>query len=151
MESAADARIREHAWYGGDDAIGFGLWESGDLVSATWFWTNRRFRDSGIWTLGDDEAIMVDLLTAESHRGQGFAPILTIFAAEELRKQNFRALYTWVWHSHRSSIRNFEKAGWTYIAFVAEANLLRLRRIRLVREVGGGEKARQQTGRTKGV
>jgi GNAT superfamily N-acetyltransferase len=133
LEKATDTRIRAHAWYGGENSYGFGVWEQDELVSATWFWNNQRFKDRGIWELGTDEAIMVDLLTAERHRGKGLAPLLTQFAVHELRKQNFRMLYTWVWHSNHPSIRSFEKAGWTRIAYVVELNLFHLKRIRHVR------------------
>lgn len=135
VELARDERMRDHRWYGGENSYGFGLWEHDELISMTWFWNNRRFQDGGICELAENEVIMVDLLTAESHRGRGLAPILTQFAARELKRGGFETLYTWVWHSHSASIRTFQKAGWTYCAFVTEVNLLHLRRLRFVHRV----------------
>jgi ribosomal protein S18 acetylase RimI-like enzyme len=54
-----------------------------------------------VWTLEPDEAALVYIITAESHRGRGFAPIVTQFAAAHLQKHGYRRMYAWIWHDHR--------------------------------------------------
>jgi len=134
LESASEERLRRRRWLCGADAYGFGLWEGDLLVSMCWCWNHRRSLGS-IWSLNDDEAALVDIITAESHRGRGLAPVLIQFASQELKKMNIRRLYAWIWHNHRASLRSFEKSGWTYCAFVTEVNLFRLRRLRFVHRV----------------
>lgn len=134
FDSAPDERMRNRRLYAGANAYGFGLWEHHVLVCMSWCWNNRRPL-GGVWFLSDDEVALVDIITAEHHRGKGLASIVTHFAAQELKKQGVRRLYAWIWHSHRSSIRSFEKAGWKYVAFVAELDLLNIKHLRLVRNI----------------
>jgi ribosomal protein S18 acetylase RimI-like enzyme len=61
---------------------------------------------------------MVDLVTLDSHKGRGLAPLVTRFAAAEFKRDGFRRLHTWVWHSNTPSIRSFQKARWSYTAFL---------------------------------
>lgn len=97
-----------------------------------WCWDYRRHPGS-IWTLEQDEAALVDIITAQSHRGKGLAPIVMQFATEQLRDRGYHRMYAWVWHNHKSSIRSFEKSGWQYMAFVAELELFGRKHVRLVR------------------
>jgi len=123
VERCQDEKISERGWYGGENAYGYGLCEQGKLVCMCWFWNHRRFTDQKLWKISPNQAIMVDLVTAEEHRGRGLASILTKYAAEQLKCDGFEQLLTWVWHSNNPSIRTFEKAGWTCIAFVVNLPL----------------------------
>jgi len=115
-----DPKLRERFWYGGDDAYGYGLFLEDNLGAVCWFWGPRRFNDPLLWTLQEGEAIMVDLMTASSYRGQGLAPLLIRYASAEMRRTGWNRLYTWMWHTHYASYHAFEKAGWRQIAWVLE-------------------------------
>ena len=132
FDSAPDERMRKRRWYGGANAYGFGLWEQDLLVCMCWCWDYRR-RAGKVWTLEQDEAALVDIITAESHRGRGLAPIVIQFATEHLRDRGFRRVYAWVWHNHRSSMRSFEKSGWQHVALVAEVELFGWKHLRFAR------------------
>ena len=119
VETCAVARIRDRAGYGGENSDGFAVYDNGSIVCMCWFWNEHRFQEP-LWSLRHGEVIMVDLLTLDSHRGQGLAPALTNYAANEFKKDGKRRLVTWVWHSNDPSIRSFAKAGWSFIAFVIE-------------------------------
>ena len=120
IRDSPDPQMREHAWYAGEEAHAFGLWENGALVCMCVFWSHRRFRDAGILKLQERQVVMVDLITVAECRGRGYAPIVIRYAETELKRAGFQTLYSWVWHSNQPSIRAFEKAGWSYIAFVAK-------------------------------
>ncbi len=128
METAEDEKIREHSWYGGDDSHGFGGFVDNRLVATCWFWGNQRFRDEELFVLKGNEAVLVDLITSERYRGMGIAPRLIEFAAVELANMGVTRLVTWIWHSNRSSIRAFEKAGWKYKRFFISLNMPFVRR-----------------------
>jgi len=116
--SGVDEVIRARGWYAGEHAHGFGLWSGSTLVATAWFWTRQRPGvPSWFATLVDDEAVLVDIVTAPSYRGRGYASVLTNFAANELRKLGYRRLWTWIWHSNTPSIRSFKKAEWVYSHF----------------------------------
>jgi RimJ/RimL family protein N-acetyltransferase len=136
ISGAADSLLREHAWYAGENAFAFGLWDGDSLVCSCVFWDHRRFHDSSLMTLGEGEAIMVDLVTAPKWRGRGYAPLVIRFAETELKRGGFERLYSWVWHSNEPSKRAFEKAGWSYIAFVVKVTPLGLgKTVRLERRI----------------
>jgi len=118
--SLLDPKLSERFWYGGDDAYGYGLFLEDSLAAVCWFWGPRRFDDPLLWKLENGDAILVDLLTASSHRGHGLAPLLIKYAAAEMCRNGWSRLYTWVWHTHHASYHAFEKAGWRQIAWVLE-------------------------------
>ncbi len=128
VERCSDPKLNERGSYGGENAYGFGLWYQGELASTCWFWNHYRFQDPKLWEIRPHEAIMVDLMTADAYRGHGLAPILTEFAADQLKRDGFERLVSWVWHSNYPSIRAFEKAGWSYIAFVANLPIFHSKR-----------------------
>ncbi len=129
VEQCPDGAINERSWYGGENAYGYGLWDQGKLVCMCWFWNHRRFMDPKLWKIAPNEAIMVDLLTVDGHRGKAFASIVTGFAAGQLKLDGFEQLVTWVWHSNFPSIRTFEKAGWVRVAFVVNLPLFGGKRV----------------------
>jgi len=110
--------MRDRAWYGGDNSYGFAAFDGGTIVCMCWFWDDKRFQLNHLCRPAEREAVMVDLVTLDSHRGRGLASLVTKFAATELKRDGFETLHTWVWHSNTPSIRSFEKAGWVCTAFV---------------------------------
>lgn len=127
-ESIDDPELRGRLWYGGHDASGYGLFLDGNLVATCWFWGPRRFNDPLLWVLGKDEAMLIDVVTASSHRGKGLAPLLIREASAEMRRIGWNPLYAFIWHSHHASYHAFEKAGWTQIAWVLEVRPVGMRR-----------------------
>ena len=127
-ESIQDPDLRGRLWYGGDDASGYGLFLNGDVVATCWFWGPRRFNDPLLWALQKDEAMLMDVITASSHRGQGFAPLLIQEASMQMRQRGWNPLYAFIWHSHHASYHAFEKAGWSQIAWVLEVRPFGMRR-----------------------
>jgi GNAT superfamily N-acetyltransferase len=115
-----DPNLRQRFSYAGHDAYGYGLFLGGDLAAVCWFWGPCRFNDPLLWVLAKDEAILVDLVTASSCRGQGLAPLLIQYASAEMRRAGWGRLYTWMWHTHHASYHAFDKAGWSQIAWVLE-------------------------------
>jgi GNAT superfamily N-acetyltransferase len=126
--SIDDPELREHLWYGGSDASGYGLFLEGNLAATCWFWGPLRFKDSLLWVLGKDEAMLIDVLTASSHRGRGLAPLLIRHASAEMRRIGWNPLYAFIWHSHHASYHAFDKAGWHHIAWVLEIHPFGARR-----------------------
>lgn len=121
IAASPDQRIRDHAWYAGERAVGYGIWEDGRLICMCWFWLVGHASMPGRFAaLGETEAVMVDLLTTPPCRGKGYALAIARFAAHDLHARGFSKLWTWVWHSNTPSIRVFTKAGWTYSHFLAE-------------------------------
>ena len=112
--------IQELAKFAGDDAVAFGAWVEGELVSVCWCWGGARgsTRDNDFWPLKDDEAKVVQLFTEKSFRCHGIGSRLIAFSAREMKKLGFRRLFARIWHSNRASVRALQKAGWRYIAFV---------------------------------
>lgn len=128
LSSVGSDELRDRFCYGGEDAYGYGLFLEGRLAAVCWFWGPRRFYDPLLWRLAKDEAILVDLVTASSYRGRGFAPLLIRHASADMGRAGWNALYTWMWHTHRASYHAFEKAGWRQIAWVLEIYPLSVRR-----------------------
>ena len=115
MREAEDSDLRNHAWYAGQHSKGFGLWEGGKLVCLCWIWTyNHPALPKRFARIGADEAVLVDIITATSVRGKGYAPMLLRHAETEMRKRGYRRLWAWIWHSNTPSIRSFEKENWIY-------------------------------------
>jgi RimJ/RimL family protein N-acetyltransferase len=122
LVQSSDTELRGLAPYAGREAFGFGAWIGADLAAACWFWVGDRYRQRNFWPLDEGEAKLVQIVTAERHRGRGLARELIRYSTVEMARIGFRRLYARVWHSNEASIRAFERAGWQYIAFVAEAH-----------------------------
>lgn len=130
IAASPDKRIRDHAWYAGEHAQGYGIWEDGQLICMCWFWTpTRPGMPARFSRLSEKEAVMVDLITTPPCRGKGYAVAITKFAANDLYNKGYSRLWTWVWHSNSPSIRVFAKAGWTYSHFLAEFQLPGMRTV----------------------
>jgi ribosomal protein S18 acetylase RimI-like enzyme len=121
IDTSPDPRIRDHAWYAGEHAYGYGIWEENQLICMCWFWSPRHPGMPGRFSnLRDDELVLVDLITSPQCRGKGYALAITRFAVSDLRKKGYARFLTWVWHSNTPSIRVFTKAGWSYTYFLIE-------------------------------
>lgn len=130
IAASPDKRIRDHAWYAGEHARGYGIWEDDQLICMCWFWMPARpGMPARFSRLSEKEAVMVDLLTTSLCRGKGYAVAITKFAERDLRDKGYSKLWTWVWHSNSPSIRVFSKAGWTYSHFLAEFKLPGIRKL----------------------
>ena len=119
MKRSSDPTLRHVAYCATEGAHGFGAWSNGELASACWFWGAELYnRERSFWPLEAQEAKLIELATAEPFRGRGIAPKLMGYASNEMKKLGYRRLFARVWHSNRSSITAFRKAGWVYVAFV---------------------------------
>lgn len=113
LKNAKDTLIRDQAWYGGSDALGFAVLRDGDPVCVQWIWHGERYRTKrGFWPLEANEAKSVQLVTVESERGRGLATQLKQFSAEQLQQLGFKRIYSRIWWSNVASIRVSEKSGW---------------------------------------
>jgi RimJ/RimL family protein N-acetyltransferase len=120
LSNARFDEIRALENYRGDDATCFAVFEEDTPVAACWFWFGDTYKQRNFWPLQVRHAKLVQITTALPYRGKGYAPMLLAFAAAEMKQRGFEKLYARIWHSNAPSIAAFEKAGWRYVAFVAE-------------------------------
>jgi GNAT superfamily N-acetyltransferase len=116
IEEATDPAIRTLVEYAGHQAVAFGAWRKEALVAVAWVWWGERYATRDSWPLVAGEAKLVQITVAPSARGQGIAPRLIAYAASQTLARGFSRVYARVWHSHRTSIHAFEKAGWRHVA-----------------------------------
>jgi len=122
--ASPNQRIRDHAWYLDKHAYVYGVYKGHELVCICSFWIAGHPRmPSRFSMLKENEAVMVDLLTAPEYRGKGYALTITRFAENDLFLKGYNRLWTWVWHSNNPSIRIFNKAGWNYSHLLLEFQL----------------------------
>lgn len=115
VSNSSSERIRNHAHYAGEHALGFGVWENDDLVSTVWYWVQPNHRiPKSLSNLGPREALLVDVLTAESARGKSYAVALIAFSSWQLKGLGYERARALVWETNTPSIRAFTKAGWIY-------------------------------------
>lgn len=126
--------VRELVGYRAEEAYCLGAWIAGELVAAAVVWYGDTYaRRRGFWPLSPGEAKLVQITTDERHRGRGIAPELLKQTARHMRMLGYEKLYARVWHSNRSSIAAFRKAGWVCVAFVVEIHPVGSRRpVRIV-------------------
>jgi GNAT superfamily N-acetyltransferase len=108
----ADPALRALAHYSGVEAAAFGVWRDNTLLGVAWVWWGERYRARQSWPIACDEAKLVQVTVNSDSRGAGLAPRLIRYAASQMLSRGFRRVYARIWHSHRASIRAFEKAGW---------------------------------------
>lgn len=128
VAAARDQLIAAQAGYAGEGARAFAVCEHGTPLAVCIYWFGERYRSRGFWPLADDEAKLVQIVTAPGARGRGLASTLIAASAAAMRDQGWSQLYARVWHSNSPSCRAFEKAGWRRVALVVEVNPLRLAR-----------------------
>ncbi|MBM3342577.1 MAG: GNAT family N-acetyltransferase [Betaproteobacteria bacterium] len=120
MRRAADPLIQAHAYFADGAADAFGLWNENTLACTCVIWEPARYLETTIGSVLDDEAVLVDVVTAASHRQRGYAYATIQHAMAEMAQKGRRSLVCTIWHNNRASIKSFEKAGWRRTAFVAE-------------------------------
>ncbi len=136
LASSTDPSLRELASYGKEGAQGFATFVDGELAAACWYWAGETYKTRNFWPLREGEAKLVEIATAKRFRGRGIAPRLIVYSASRMRQMGYRRLFARVWHSNRASQSAFQKAGWTYIAFLVQIYPLRIRKpFRFVRTI----------------
>lgn len=111
---ADEQRLREHSWYFGERANGYGIWDRDRLVCLCWIWHHDDPRmPVDFQGLPPTDAVVVDVLTATTHRGRNLATRIIQHAEQEQASRGVRRMWAWIWHSNHPSIRAFTKAGWT--------------------------------------
>jgi len=128
VRSSEDAFIADQAWYAGDGCFAYVLRDESRVVGICFYWYGERYHSRRFWPLGPSEAKLVHIVTLPAFRGRGHASALIAGSAKSMRAQGWSALYARVWHTHESSWRAFERAGWRQVAIVVEVNPLRLSR-----------------------
>ena len=132
--------------YAGPDAVGFAIVEDGQPSATCWVWYGERYKSRAFWPLQEGEGKIVSLETVPEARGRGLAPKLLEFACAAMAERGFHRLYARIWHSNRSSVRAFEKAGWKHRALVIELFPLGKR----VRIICGAKPVSDEKGKTSG-
>lgn len=118
---ASQPAIQREAWYGGDDALGFGVFFGSELVALQWVWFGEGYRRRrNFWPLEQNEAKSVELVTVPEYRGLGLATCLKQFSAQQLAARGFVRVYSRIWWNNWPSIRVSEKANWRAVALVVE-------------------------------
>ena len=117
-----DPEIQRKHSYAGPGAWGYGAWVDGALVAVCWVWSDTRCRNSPV-RLARDERALVDICTQSEYRGRGIAPALIACATAVAAHAGCRRLVAWIWWSNSTSIRAFEKSGWTYDSLVFSFSL----------------------------
>ncbi len=76
-----------------------------------------RFGRSDIARLALGEWALVELVTWPEHAGRGLGTLMVQHAARAMFDAGARRLVSFMWWSHRASLRVFLKAGWRRTAF----------------------------------
>jgi RimJ/RimL family protein N-acetyltransferase len=112
--------IRSLQHYLGGESIAVGIYVGDNLASAAvYLWGDKYHRTDGFIPIAQGQAKLEQINTDEAYRGRGLATKVIQGSCRIMRDKGFRRLYARVWHNNNSSVRAFEKAGWTEIGFVA--------------------------------
>lgn len=128
LKNSADALIREQAGYAGTGSHAYAVFEGERIVAVCLYWFGTRYLTRNFWPLVEGEAKLVQIVVHPDMRGRGIAPRLITASSQALFQQGYTRVYARIWHSNTPSLRAFERAGWTRIAFVLEINPFRRRR-----------------------
>lgn len=120
LATSSELLIREQAGYLGPEATAYGCAQEGDIVATCHYWYGDRYRTRNFWPLAEDEAKLVQIVTAPRARGQGIATALIAHSTNEMFRLGFKRLYARIWHSNGPSLSAFERAGWRRVALVIE-------------------------------
>ena len=97
----------------------FGAWVDDELASVviikSYKGSTRSMRMA--WPLKDDEGGVSQLTTEVRFRGQGIAPRLLDYACHKMSKLGLSRLIATIWLGNTASMRAFDKAGWSHVAF----------------------------------
>ncbi len=81
------------------------------VCSLVMLW-GEEYKKRNFIKLLSDEAKVISVETAKKHRGHGYAVRLLLASEAFAYSKNIKRLYARIWHSNKSSIKAFEKAGW---------------------------------------
>jgi GNAT superfamily N-acetyltransferase len=124
LSLATDPQVRALRSYDRSaEAFGFGAVIEGQIQCACWYWVGKTYLQRGFWHLQPNEAKLVEIATAEQYRGRGLATALIEWSSGEMAQKGFVRRFARIWHSNKSSIRAFAKAGWRPYAFVVTVSL----------------------------
>jgi len=73
--------------------------------------------------LAENEAKIIDVITARKHRGKGYIGKLLIFTEQTMLDKGIDTLLARIWHSNESSKKAFGKSNWEYSGFKLKLNL----------------------------
>jgi ribosomal protein S18 acetylase RimI-like enzyme len=76
--------------------------------------------------LKQNEAKIIDVVTAKEFRGKGYVGMLLTHTESEMLSKGATTLLARVWHSNKSSKKAFQKNGWAYAGFKLELKLFNL-------------------------
>jgi len=71
----------------------------------------------------ENEAKIISVETHEQYRGRGYAAKLLYACEEVATSKGISHLYARIWHSNKSSIKAFKKAGWVKHATKIELSI----------------------------
>jgi len=123
LEAVVDPGVQDRLFHEGGASQGFGLYVGDRLAAVLWFWWGARYEEGRAgrsWPLPEGAAKLVGLYTLPEFRGRGYALMLQSAAIGEMFDRGFSAILCRVWHSHRSSLRVFEKGGWKALGSYVE-------------------------------
>lgn len=120
LSASADALIRAQTGYAGEGSHAYAAYDDERIVGVCFYWFGERYRTRNFWPLAVGEAKLVQIVVLPDARGRGIAPRLIQVSSQDLIQKGFRRAYARIWHSNTPSVRAFERAGWTRIAFVFE-------------------------------
>lgn len=123
LRASPDAEVRSRADYGDVEAIGYGLFISGDLACVQWYLWGARYereRQGRSRKIPQGSAKLVGLYTLPAYRGRGLATALIRQSSRMMLESGFTELYCRIWHSHTASIAAFRSAGWTRVGSYVE-------------------------------
>jgi GNAT superfamily N-acetyltransferase len=123
LEAVQDPGVQNRLFHEGAASQGFGLYVGDELAAVLWFWWGNRYVDGRAgrsWPLPEGAAKLVGLYTLPEFRGRGYALMLQSAAISEMFHRGFSVIMCRVWHSHKSSLRVFEKGGWKVLGSYIE-------------------------------
>lgn len=121
LKASGRGSISEQAWYAGSESESFGLADERGINAVCFYWHGARYGQTrGFWPLEAGEAKLVQIVVDPATRGRGAATSLIKTSTLAMVRQGWSTLYARVWHSNLPSLRAFERAGWTRVAFVVE-------------------------------
>jgi ribosomal protein S18 acetylase RimI-like enzyme len=120
IEGQASTLLKAQAGYAGDGAVAYACFEGEYMAGLCFYWYGSRYRARNFWPLNDDEAKLVQIITLDEYRGRGIAPALIAESFADLASRGFARAFARIWHSNHASLRAFEKAHWSRIAFAGD-------------------------------
>jgi RimJ/RimL family protein N-acetyltransferase len=142
VKASPDELIATQASYHQRDTFAFAWRVDGRIAAVCYYWHGPQYRTRNFWPLADDEAKLVQVVTAPEFRGRGLATNLIVHSSAEMHRHGFRNLYARIWHSNTSSLKAFRRAGWTRVATVIEVFPLQAARpVRLTLRAAGHTRA----------